>query len=113
MTLMLQRTGFTIASLCSYIQNLGFHIKDNIILIQGTPKVAYRNYKALFAWIPFNLQWSHDQELTGTERCQEALHKLKKKYDIVVNIQGDEPLIDPDVIDGVTKALQVRFFCLG
>lgn len=42
----------------------------------------------------------------GTERCQEALQKLKKKYDIVVNIQGDEPLIDPDVIDGVVKALQ-------
>jgi 3-deoxy-manno-octulosonate cytidylyltransferase (CMP-KDO synthetase) len=47
--------------------------------------------------------------LAGTERCQEALHKLKKKYDIVVNIQGDEPLIDPDVIDGVTEALQVNF----
>lgn len=42
----------------------------------------------------------------GTERCQDALHKLKKKYDIVLNIQGDEPLIDPDVIDGVVKTLQ-------
>ncbi|KAJ7565655.1 hypothetical protein O6H91_02G069500 [Diphasiastrum complanatum] len=42
----------------------------------------------------------------GTERCNEALKKLKKKFDIVVNIQGDEPLIDPEIIDGVVKALQ-------
>ncbi|GMH24955.1 hypothetical protein Nepgr_026798 [Nepenthes gracilis] len=43
----------------------------------------------------------------GTERCNEALQKLPKKYDIVVNIQGDEPLIEPEIIDGVVKALQV------
>lgn len=34
---------------------------------------------------------------------------LGKKYDVVVNIQGDEPLIEPDIIDGVVKALQVSF----
>ncbi|KAI5077962.1 hypothetical protein GOP47_0007786 [Adiantum capillus-veneris] len=44
--------------------------------------------------------------VNGTERCQEALKKLKNKYDIVVNIQGDEPLVDPEVINGVAKALQ-------
>ncbi len=44
---------------------------------------------------------------TGTVRCSEALGKLKTKYNIVVNIQGDEPLIDPAIIDGVVLALQV------
>lgn len=43
----------------------------------------------------------------GSERCCEALQKLEKHYDIVVNIQGDEPLIEPDIIDGVVMALQV------
>ncbi|PIA26964.1 hypothetical protein AQUCO_08400018v1 [Aquilegia coerulea] len=42
----------------------------------------------------------------GTERCNEALLKLEKKYDVVVNIQGDEPLIEPEIIDGIVKALQ-------
>jgi 3-deoxy-manno-octulosonate cytidylyltransferase (CMP-KDO synthetase) len=42
----------------------------------------------------------------GTVRCSEALGKLKTKYNIVVNIQGDEPLIDPAIIDGVVLALQ-------
>ncbi|KAG6550852.1 hypothetical protein Mapa_007465 [Marchantia paleacea] len=42
----------------------------------------------------------------GTERCYEALTKLKRKFDIVVNIQGDEPLIDPEIINGVIQALK-------
>ena len=45
--------------------------------------------------------------VTGAERCSEALQKLQKKYDIVVNIQGDEPLIELEIIDGIVKALQV------
>lgn len=45
--------------------------------------------------------------VAGAERCSEALNKLGKKYDIVVNIQGDEPLIEPEIIDGIVKALQV------
>jgi 3-deoxy-manno-octulosonate cytidylyltransferase (CMP-KDO synthetase) len=48
--------------------------------------------------------------LAGTERCNEALQKLGKKFDIVVNIQGDEPLIEPEIIDGVVKALQASYF---
>lgn len=52
-------------------------------------------------------------KFTGTERCNEALQKLEKKYDIVVNIQGDEPLIEPEIIDGVVKALQVNFYSLN
>uniref|UniRef100_A0A3Q7GA99 Uncharacterized protein n=1 Tax=Solanum lycopersicum TaxID=4081 RepID=A0A3Q7GA99_SOLLC len=42
----------------------------------------------------------------GTERCNEALQKLGNKYDIVVNIQRDEPLIEPETIVAIVKALQ-------
>ena len=37
----------------------------------------------------------------GTERICEAYKKINKKYDLVVDIQGDEPLIDPKHIDKV------------
>jgi|TARA_B110000238_G_C16022339_1_gene393778 3-deoxy-manno-octulosonate cytidylyltransferase (CMP-KDO synthetase) len=37
----------------------------------------------------------------GTERINEVYKKLKKEYDFVVDIQGDEPLISPYHIDEV------------
>lgn len=40
---------------------------------------------------------------TGTDRIAEAV--LRLEVDLVVNIQGDEPLIEPEVIDAVTTPL--------
>lgn len=43
---------------------------------------------------------------TGTDRLAEAAIKLNlADDDIVVNVQGDEPLIPPEVINGVAKTL--------
>lgn len=42
----------------------------------------------------------------GTQRCSEALDALKESFDIVVNIQGDEPLIEPEIIDEVVLSLK-------
>lgn len=39
----------------------------------------------------------------GTERITEALLKQKSSYDLIVDIQGDEPLISPDHIDKVVN----------
>lgn len=36
---------------------------------------------------------------SGTDRCCEALDILGNQYDAVVNIQGDEPFVDPRQID--------------
>lgn len=44
---------------------------------------------------------------SGTDRCFEALVKLgREKYDAVVNIQGDEPFIEPAQIDELCRTLQ-------
>ena len=37
--------------------------------------------------------------LNGTERICKALEKLNKEYDVVVNVQGDEPFIKSENID--------------
>lgn len=41
--------------------------------------------------------------ISGSDRIAEAVKNLK--VNIVVNIQGDEPLIDPKVIDNLARAL--------
>lgn len=42
---------------------------------------------------------------SGTDRCYEALTKLGGDYDVVVNVQGDEPFIQPSQLE----ALQACF----
>ena len=45
---------------------------------------------------------------SGTDRCYEAYCKVGSGYDVVVNIQGDEPLIAPDVIDDLCRAFEAE-----
>lgn len=42
---------------------------------------------------------------SGTDRCQEVVEQLGETYPYVVNIQGDEPFIQPRQIDLLTSVL--------
>jgi len=58
-----------------------------------------------------NVFMTSDKHQSGTDRCLEATNKYmelfpNKKVDIVVNIQGDEPLIQAEVIDELISAFQ-------
>ena len=44
---------------------------------------------------------------SGTDRCREALDLIEAKFDAVVNIQGDEPFIDPRQIDQVADLIRL------
>jgi len=55
-----------------------------------------------------NAMMTHDRHQSGTERCGEVIEKLEDKnefFDVVVNIQGDEPYIMPNHINKVCKIL--------
>lgn len=41
---------------------------------------------------------------TGTDRCAEIVRTLPEQYDVVINIQGDEPLVDARQLDQLLQA---------
>lgn len=43
----------------------------------------------------FNAIMTREDHLSGTDRCYEAYFKCGVKADVVVNIQGDEPFVQP------------------
>jgi 3-deoxy-manno-octulosonate cytidylyltransferase (CMP-KDO synthetase) len=45
---------------------------------------------------------------SGTERVAIAAYELPKDIDIVINVQGDEPLVEPAVIEEVVKYFEMH-----
>lgn len=45
---------------------------------------------------------------SGTERCAEALEKSGGRFDAVINIQGDEPLVSRDHLQRVRELLEAE-----
>ncbi len=41
---------------------------------------------------------TREDHKSGTDRCYEAYQKVGKEYDVVINVQGDEPFIQPEQI---------------
>lgn len=48
-----------------------------------------------------NVVMTSDQHRSGTDRCYEAYTSVGSGYDVVVNIQGDEPFIHPEQIETI------------
>ena len=50
-----------------------------------------------------NVIMTSESHRSGTERCYEAFRQIGGDYDIIINIQGDEPFIQPEQIELLKK----------
>ena len=64
-----------------------------------------RIYEAVIAFGGNAIMTSTDHK-SGTDRCYEAFSKLEEWFDIVINIQGDEPFIQPEQIIELQKCFE-------
>jgi 3-deoxy-manno-octulosonate cytidylyltransferase (CMP-KDO synthetase) len=67
--------------------------------------IATDSEKIAAACDELGMKWlmTSDRHLTGTDRVAECARQLDA--DVIVNVQGDEPFIQPDAIDLVVRAL--------
>ena len=73
---------------------------DKVIIATEDEKVV--NHVAAFGGVSMLTKPDH---ASGTDRCFEVLQNQSEAYDYVVNIQGDEPFIDPKQIDELAGLL--------
>lgn len=51
-----------------------------------------------------NVAMTSENHQSGTDRCNEVLNLQNEDFDVVVNIQGDEPFIEPSQIENLTES---------
>jgi len=82
-----------------YINSKGSRLADDVIVATDNKmifeKVLSFGGKAVI---------TSSDHISGTDRIAEAVRTMD--YDIIVNVQGDEPLIKPEMIDDVISLLE-------
>jgi 3-deoxy-manno-octulosonate cytidylyltransferase (CMP-KDO synthetase) len=58
-----------------------------------------------------------DRHLTGTSRCLEAYQTIVKEtnghYDVIINVQGDEPLLHPEQIESLRNCFTDEYIMMA
>lgn len=55
-----------------------------------------------------NAVMTSENHPSGTDRCFEAFQKTEGKFDAIINVQGDEPFIDPEQIDQLAELISLK-----
>jgi len=71
----------------------------------ATDDIRIKNHVESFGGQVIMTSTAHE---SGTDRCCEAAEKMPFRPDIVINIQGDEPFINPQQIDDLADVFQQK-----
>ncbi len=77
-----------------YEQAIKSKVLDKVIVATDHPKIV--EHVKRFGG---NVQLTSKEHKNGTERCAELIEIIPSSFDVIINIQGDEPFINPSIID--------------
>lgn len=84
------------------------HVVDQVKLCKRVKSivVALDDDRIAQALAPFNTPWqmTNPNHACGTDRIAEVASKIAD--DIIINVQGDEPEIEPEIIDSLIQRLE-------
>ena len=87
-----------------YEQCLKANSLSDVVIATDSPEV-----EAHVKQFGGNVAMTSDKHPSGTDRCAEALKVMggTVNYDFVINIQGDEPLMDPENINRLSASFKI------
>lgn len=85
-----------------YEQALKAELLDEVVVATDDARI-FDHVKAFGG----KVMMTYPGHLSGTDRCAEVLRKMPE-YELVVNIQGDEPFIDPDQVNQLVQYLMAN-----
>jgi len=84
----------------TYSQALKAGSLDKVVIATDHEKIYYTVEK-----LGAQVVMTKETHPSGTDRCAEAMDLMQNNYDYVINIQGDEPFIQPGQIDELADLL--------
>ena len=78
--------------------------KNDLDIIIATDSKEIYDHTILFN---ANTIMTNKNHISGTDRCNEVVSYLNTDYDLVINVQADEPLINPKQIDKIIDSFGV------
>ena len=91
----------------SMIQTVYDQIKkceNNLDIVIATNSKEIYDHALLFNAKTIMTNKNH---ISGTDRCNEVVNYLNTDYDLIINVQADEPLISPKQIDKIIDSFKV------
>lgn len=86
----------------TYEQALKANLDSKVVVATDDERIY--NHVAEFG----NCMMTSPAHLSGTDRCFEVYDKLRENYDVLINLQGDEPFIQPSQVESLADCFANR-----